>query len=48
MEILDLTRGTVDGIATVGNWIFFVVVGIFAFWVASKFFTNLKPLRGEG
>ena len=30
-----------------GNWAFFVVIGIFAFWVIGKFFSNIQILRGE-
>lgn len=30
-----------------GTWVFFVVIGIFAFWVIGKFFGNIKTLRGE-
>jgi hypothetical protein len=48
MEILEISKGTTDAISGVGNWIFFIVVGVFAFWVISKFFTNVKVLRGEG
>jgi uncharacterized membrane protein YfcA len=48
MEILDITKGTVDTLSAVGNGIFFLVVSVFAFWVISKFITNLKLLRGEG
>jgi hypothetical protein len=48
MEILDLSKGTVDTLSAVGNGIFFLVVSVFAFWVISKFVTNLKLLRGEG
>ena len=48
MEILNISKGTVDTLSAVGNGIFFLVVGIFAFWVISKFFTNLNVLREEG
>ena len=48
MEILDISRGTVQTLSAVGNGIFFLVVGVFAIWVISKFVTNLKVLRGEG
>ena len=48
MEILNISKGTVDALSAVGNGIFFLVVGVFAFWVISKFVTNLNVLRGEG
>ena len=48
MEILNLSKGTVDTLSAVGNGIFFLVVGVFAFWVISKFVTNLNVLREEG
>jgi uncharacterized protein len=31
----------------VGSWVFFIVIGIFACWVISKFLGNIKTLRGE-
>jgi uncharacterized membrane protein YfcA len=48
MEVLNISRGTVETLSAVGNGIFFLVVGVFAFWVISKFVTNLNVLRGEG
>jgi hypothetical protein len=48
MEILNISKGTVDTLSAVGNGIFFLVVGVFAFWVISKFVTNLNVLREEG
>ncbi len=48
MEILDVSKGTTDLISTIGNWVFFVVVAIFAIWVMSKFLGNIRVLRGEG
>jgi len=47
LEVLEISKGTTDAIMAVGNWIFVVVVGVFALWVMSKFFGNLKVLRGE-
>jgi hypothetical protein len=47
MEILPISKGLTDAFSAVGNVIFFVVVGVFAFWVISKFFANLRVLRGE-
>ena len=48
MEILNISKGTVDALSAVGNGIFFLVVGVFAFWVISKFVTNINVLREEG
>jgi len=48
MEVLDISKATTDLISTIGNWIFFVVVAIFAIWVMSKFLGNIRVLRGEG
>jgi uncharacterized membrane protein YfcA len=48
MEVLDISKATTDLISTIGNWIFFVVVAIFAIWVISKFLGNIRVLRGEG
>jgi uncharacterized membrane protein YfcA len=48
MEVLDISKTTTDLISTIGNWIFFVVVAIFAIWVMSKFLGNIRVLRGEG
>src|SRR3990172_3473524 len=33
MEILDISKGTVQTLSAVGNGIFFLVVGVFAIWV---------------
>lgn len=47
LEMIKLSKGLADGLATVGTIIFFVVVGFFAVWVFSKFFANIKTLKGE-
>jgi hypothetical protein len=47
MEVLDISKSLVDGLTTVGNLVFFIVVGIFAFWVIGTFLARLKVLRGE-
>ncbi|QCQ21509.1 sulfite exporter TauE/SafE family protein [Desulfoglaeba alkanexedens] len=47
MKIITLSPSTAKFIAVIGNWAFFIVVSIFAFWIISKFFANLKTLRGE-
>jgi uncharacterized membrane protein YfcA len=47
MEIIDISDSLAKGLDQAGTWIFFVVIGIFAVWVVSKFLGNLKILRGE-
>jgi len=47
MKIISLSSSASGVLNSIGNWTFFIVVGIFAFWVISKFFTNIKLLRGE-
>lgn len=47
MEIIKLSKPVANGINTAGSWIFFIVVGIFALWVISKFLGSIKLLRGE-
>lgn len=47
MEIINISDSLAKGFNFAGLIIFFVVIGIFALWVISKFFTNTKTLRGE-
>lgn len=47
LEVIQWPVWLVDAIETAGNWIFWVVVGIFGFWVCYKFFANLPRLRVE-
>ena len=47
MEVVKLSKPVAEGLTTVGTWIFFVVVGIFAVWVIAKYTGNIKLLRGE-
>ncbi len=47
LEYLQMDKATVDLIETVGNYVFWIVVGFFGFWVISKFVTNIKNLREE-
>jgi uncharacterized protein len=47
LEFLEISKGATDMIMAVGNWIFVIAVGAFAFWVLSKFFGNIKALRGK-
>ncbi|MBI4621019.1 MAG: sulfite exporter TauE/SafE family protein [Desulfobacterales bacterium] len=47
MEVLDISKAMAATLTTIGNWLFFIAVGIFAIWVIGKFFSNIKVLRGE-
>jgi uncharacterized membrane protein YfcA len=47
LEVIDISRPVVKGIESAGNVIFWIVVGIFAIWVISKFIVNINTLRGE-
>jgi len=47
MEIISISKPVAKTLTMLGNWAFFIVVGVFAVWVISKFFTNMKALRGE-
>ncbi|MDD4952043.1 MAG: sulfite exporter TauE/SafE family protein [Desulfovibrionaceae bacterium] len=45
MKYIALDKATGDMLATVGNWVFFIVVGIFAVWVIGTFFSKIGELR---
>ena len=45
--MINLSRDLVKNIETVGNVIFWVVVGLFAAWVIGMFIINIGKLRGE-
>lgn len=47
LEVLNMSKDLVKTIESVGNVIFWVVVGLFAAWVIGKFITNINVLRGE-
>jgi uncharacterized membrane protein YfcA len=47
LEVLSVPTGVVKNIEYAGNIIFWVVVGLFAAWVISKFLMNINTLRGE-
>jgi uncharacterized membrane protein YfcA len=47
LEIINVSKPVSSGIEFVGNIVFWIVVGFFGFWIMSKFFTNIKKLRGE-
>ncbi|MCP4600441.1 MAG: sulfite exporter TauE/SafE family protein [Proteobacteria bacterium] len=47
MEIINLSPSVCHVLEIIGNVLFFIAIGIFSIWVISKFFTNIKVLRGE-
>jgi hypothetical protein len=47
LEMVNMSKGLVNGIETAGNIIFWIVVIIFAGWVIGKFIANIGSLRGE-
>jgi len=47
MKVISLSPASVKTLSVVGNWVFFVLIGLFGVWVLSKFAGNLKVLRGE-
>ena len=47
MEIINISDSLAKGLNFAGLIVFFVVIGIFALWVISKFISNIKTLRGE-
>jgi uncharacterized membrane protein YfcA len=47
LEVINMSKPVVKMIETVGNILFWIVVGVFAIWVISKFILNINRLRGE-
>jgi uncharacterized protein len=47
LEMINMSKGTINAIETVGNYVFWVVVAAFGLWIFSKFFVNIKTLREE-
>ena len=47
LEMINISKSVVTTIESIGNIIFWVVVGFFAVWVIAKFITNIGTLRGE-
>jgi uncharacterized membrane protein YfcA len=47
LEYVNMSKPLVNGIEFVGNIIFWIVVGIFGFWVIGKFIANIGHLREE-
>jgi uncharacterized membrane protein YfcA len=48
LEYINVPKPVYTIIETVGNYLFWIVVGFFGLWVISKFFMNIKSLREEG
>jgi uncharacterized protein len=48
LEMINMSKGTINAIETVGNYVFWVVVAAFGLWIFSKFFANIRTLREEG
>lgn len=48
MDYIPMTAATGKLLETVGNYVFFMVLGAFAIWVFYIFFTNISVLKGEG
>jgi uncharacterized membrane protein YfcA len=44
---LNMSKEMINGIETVGNWLFWAVVAFFGIWVFFKFFSNIGKLRAE-
>jgi uncharacterized membrane protein YfcA len=47
LEVINMPKPVINGIETVGNYVFWVVVAIFGLWIFSKFFSNVGVLREE-
>jgi uncharacterized membrane protein YfcA len=45
MEVVNISKPVVNAIDFIGAIVFWIVVGAFALWVMSKFFTNIKTLK---
>ena len=48
LEVINMPTSVTSTIESVGNIVFWIVVGFFGVWVISKFFANIKALREEG
>jgi uncharacterized membrane protein YfcA len=47
LEVITMSKDVVKTIESAGNVIFWIVVGLFAVWVISKFLLNINALRGQ-
>lgn len=48
MKLINLSKVTLNVLDKIAIWSFFIVIGIFAVWVISTFFLNLKTLKKGG
>ncbi len=46
LEVISLSKGTVEVLDSIGNWAFFLVIGGFAVWVIWTFIAASGKLRG--
>lgn len=47
MEVINISESLAKGLSFVGLVVFFLVIGVFALWVITKFLGNMRQLRGE-
>ena len=47
LEYIPMSKATGKLIESIGFWVFFVVIILFAVWVFGTFFKNIKVLKGE-
>ena len=45
MEVIHISSGLSSGFTTIGNWTFFLVVGLFGVWVIGTFLAKMGQLR---
>ncbi|MFH0727998.1 MAG: sulfite exporter TauE/SafE family protein [Pseudomonadota bacterium] len=48
LEYIPMSKDMGKIIESIGFWVFFVVIILFAVWVFGTFFKNIKVLKGEG
>lgn len=47
LEVLPISKQVGSVLDTIGIWLFFVVIGVFAIWVISTFIRKIPELKGE-
>ncbi len=47
LEMINMSKASINAIEIVGNFVFWIVVAVFGIWIFSKFFANIKTLREE-
>ena len=48
MNVISVPHGLTSFLTSVGNLVFFVIIGFFGLWVFAKFIGNIPTLRSEG